>query len=98
MSAVSDRTWKGQQSVNREVIEKWGERTLRFTIKVDSYDFQSYGKVEVWKDDAWSTVHKIPGQELKSFKKTSYVDRHVNIVAFKEDLDELRTVAMAVLR
>ncbi len=94
---ISDRTWKGHQSWNREVIENVGGRRIRFSIKVDSYDFQSWARAEVWNGDKWNVIHSIAGQEIKSFKKVSYVSRTCSPTVFDEDLKELRSVTNAVL-
>ena len=92
---ISDRTWQGQQSWNREVIERIGDRKVRLTVKVDAYDFQSYGKAELWSGEEWKQVHRIPGQELRT--KVSYVARDVKPAAFAADIVELRRVAEEVL-
>lgn len=94
---ISDRTWAGHQSWNRQVIENVSGMKMRFTIKVDAYDFQSSAKSELWKDGAWSEVHRIPGQELRSFKKISYVARDVKPESFDGDLTELRSVSKGIL-
>lgn len=92
---ISDRTWKGQQSWNRERIVIIGDKRVRYTVKRDSYDFQSYGKAEVWNGEKWHTVHHIPGQELKN--TVSYVGRDVLPTAFLEDMAELARVTRAVI-
>ena len=95
--AISDRTWQGQQSWNREVIESIDKSKVRMTVKVDAYDFQSYAKAELWKESGWVQVHKIPGQQLRTMKLISYVARDVRPAAFQGDIDELRRVAMEVI-
>ena len=95
MSPISDRTWQGRQSWNREVIEKMGDDRIRYRIKVDAYDFQSYGIAEVWRNEGWRQVHKIPGQQLKT--KVSYVVPNVKPYQFDLDLEELRMVTKGVL-
>lgn len=101
-SAISDRTWLGKQSWNREIIEMMTDNAanvtdirVRYTVHVDSYDFQSWAKAEVWKDMAWSAIHKIPGQALKT--RASYVDPKVKPSAFDADITELRSVTKKVL-
>lgn len=96
-SAISDRTWQGQQSWNREVIESEAGHRLRLTVKVDSYDFQSYAKAERWDGMKWHEVHRIPGQEVKARTTVSYVARSVSPNAFTADIDELRRVAIAIV-
>lgn len=96
-SVISDRTWAGHQSWNRQVIENVGGKRVRLTVKVDAYDFQSWGKAELWNGEQWHTVHTIPGQQLQSFKKTSYVSRDCQPSVFDADLTELRSVTKGVL-
>lgn len=93
---ISDRTWRGQQSWNRERIMQTASGTrLRFYIHCDAYDFQSYGKVELWDGTKWHQIHHIPGQRLDT--KVSYVQRDVQPTAFNADMLELRRVAFAVI-
>ena len=94
---ISDRTWNGDQSWYREIIESIDGTRLRFKVRVNAYDFQSYGKAQVWRDGKWHEVHTIPGQQLKSSKTVSYVDRHVRPNQFDDDIVELRRVAKAVI-
>lgn len=100
---ISDRTWQGRQSWEREVIESIDESRFRYHVKVDAYDFQSYAKAEVWMTDGesgspgWRQVHRIPGQELRAFKRISYVSQNVSGAVFDADLVELRRVAQAVV-
>lgn len=93
---ISDRTWQGQQSWNREVIERVGGDTFRFRVNVDAYRFQSEGVAWRWDGEAWQRVHRIPGERLRTYDRVSYVDRDVAPGAFYTDLEELRRVAFAV--
>ncbi len=94
---ISERVWYGSQSVNFERIFALGEKRIRFRIKVDAYDFQSSGVAEIWNGERWNRIHVIPGEELKSTKKTSYVTKNVTIKVFAPDIDELERVTQAVL-
>ena len=94
-TVIDDRHYLSQQSWYRERIVTWNGRRLRYEIRVNAYDFQSWGKVDVWRDDKWSRIHTLAGEQLKT--KASYVDRRVQIEAFDEDIAELRRVAYAVL-
>lgn len=96
-NVISDRTWSGHQSWNREVIENIGGKRVRMTVKVDAYDFQSFAKSELWNGEKWHTVHKIPGQEVQAFKKISYVAPFCSPATFDNDLAELRSVTKGVL-
>ena len=96
-NVVSDRTWQGHQSWNRELIENISGKRVRFTIKVDAYDFQSWAKAELWNGEKWNSVHHIPGQQVKAFGKVSYVSRTCAPSVFEPDINELRAVVKGVL-
>jgi hypothetical protein len=36
---------------------------FRVVIKRDSYEFQSYARVEVWRRDGWTIVHALRGED-----------------------------------
>lgn len=95
LAAISDRVWQGRQSWNREVLEAVGTDRVRYTVRCDAYDFQSYATAEVWHADGWHEVHRIPGQAMCS--KISYVARQCPAHVFDADLAELRMVARAIL-
>lgn len=97
VTLISERTWQGHQSWNREVIENIGGKRLRFTIKVDAYDFQSWGKAELWNGERWNEIHHIPGQKLRCMRMVSYVSRTCDPALFEGDIKELRSVAKGVL-
>lgn len=92
---ISDRTWNGEQSWYREVIEVVGGCKLRLKVRVNAYPFQSYARAQVWRDGKWSEIHTIPGEQLQT--KASYVERGVQPARFDADIAELRRVAKAVL-
>ena len=97
LKPIADRTWQGQQSWNRQIIETIGDRKVRLTVKVDSYDFQSSAKAELWNGEKWHTIHHIPGQAVRAFKRISSAARTCDPAVFDDDVTELRTVARAVL-
>lgn len=93
---ISDRTFKGHQSWNREIIEKIADSNkVRMVVKCDAYAVQSYATAEVWRADGWKQIHQIPGEVLAS--RVSYISRDVQPSAFDADIAELRRVALAVL-
>lgn len=92
---ISDRTWNGEQSWIREVIEVMGTHKLRLKVRVNAYQFQSYARVQVWRDGKWSEIHTIPGEQIQT--EASYVELDVKPERFDADLAELRRVAKAVL-
>lgn len=99
---ISDRVWAGRQSWEREVIESVGKTRFRYHVKVDAYDFQSHAWAHVWMADdgtgtpGWKQIHRIPGQQLNTSKRISYVSQSVQPASFDDDLVELRRVAQAV--
>lgn len=93
-TVILDSTWNGGQSWNRQRIEVFNNKRFRYTVKVDAYKFQSSATAEIWKEEAWSQVHYIPGENIKTV--ASYVDKGVTESAFAADINELRRVALAV--
>lgn len=97
LRVISERVWYGRQSVNLERIVAIGDKRIRYRIEVDSYDFQSSAKAELWNGEKWHRVHFIPGPELATRKNVSYVTKGVTAKAFAGDLAELERVTRAVL-
>jgi hypothetical protein len=96
IDTISDRTWQGSQSWNRERIETLNADRLRYVVKCDAYDFQSYAHVSVWRADGWQEIARISGPLMKT--RVSYVDRNVTCLAFNADITELNRVARMVLK
>lgn len=90
-------TYKGRQSWNYREIYTQGPHKIRVSIKVDSYNFQSHAKVEVWHGAAWSIIHTIPYSNMASIKGVSYVDSICKVNAFAADRDELVEKASQIL-
>lgn len=94
---ISDRTWQGRQSWNRQIIEDIGDKKVRFTVQVDSHDFQSWARAELWSGEKWNVIHSIPGQQVRACKTVCYVDRVCAPSKFDADITELRSVSKLVL-
>lgn len=96
---INDRTWLQDSGVHREVIEKAHGKKIRYYVKVDSYQFQSYATAEVLDDTPkWNPLHRIPGATLCSSDNTSpHSPTAARPAAFEEDLDELRRVVAELL-
>lgn len=45
---------------------------LRITLHLDHYDFQTHGGIEVWRNDCWSTLHRLAGTEIEARKRVPY--------------------------
>lgn len=62
--------WKGRQSAEYESIgvlyssDNAKSHTLRFHWKLDSYEEQSYAKVERWSGKKWQTVYYLEGRRM----------------------------------
>lgn len=93
-TVITDRTWKGQQSYYRERIVSRGGRKLRFYLRCDAYEFQSFAHVSVWRDDKWSTIHDLTGEQMKC---GAAYGRSITETSFDADIAELRRVALAVM-
>ena len=85
------RVWKGHQSWNYRAIWTVRGKKVRVTIKVDSYDFQSYGRAEILSEtkDKWNVISSIPGEQLATYQKIGAYDRDITAEAFKEDEQRL---------
>lgn len=92
-------TFQGRQSWNYREIFKQGDHKIRVDIKIDSYDFQSHARAEVWneKELKWNVVHHIPYSNIVACKKVSYVQRTCDVLSFKADRDLLVKMAEQVL-
>jgi DNA polymerase IIIc chi subunit len=93
---ISSRVWNSEQSWHCEVLEKLAGRKVKLYVRCNSYDFQSYARSYVWKNDEWSFVHEIPGEHLQT--NAPYVQKTgISLGTFHEDLTELRRVTLEVI-
>ena len=72
-SIIESREFRGTQSRNLSRIVKTHQgHKLRIRIKRDSYDFQSYARIELWSEPLgkWNFVHSIPHPEMACVKST----------------------------
>lgn len=98
---ISVRVWRGRQAVNYQSVEtllRTGNK-IRITVKLDAYDFQSYGLAEVWNGLRWNQVHRIAGEELAAdYRHVRYdLGDDVGPGAFAADRLELVRVTRALL-
>lgn len=64
---IENREFRGRQSRNLiRIVKTATGHKLRICIKRDSYDFQSYARIELWSDTEgkWNLVHSIPYVEM----------------------------------
>jgi hypothetical protein len=88
-----ERSWRGKQSKEYEWIGKvlWDPggrrcRNFRVRVKVDSYDFQSYAKLEVWCQAGWSFIHQIPGQLVGERTESYSAPKDIDFHAIRDEL------------
>ena len=71
---IEEIVFSGTQSLQYKYTVKMtkGDKSYKVMvhIKRDSYDFQSYAVIDVWKDSAleWSRVASIPYRDMKSHR------------------------------
>jgi hypothetical protein len=88
---------KGRQSLNYQEIVKIGDDKVRIRIKSDSYDFQSYARIEVWgNENKWNNIHNIPFANMATPPEL-YYHSNANKRSFKVDRDKLIDVATSIL-
>jgi hypothetical protein len=63
-TSITDRVWFSGQAWRRERIIIIDGYRARFSFKADFYKLQSYAKAYVWKDDAWSLVDRVAGEQM----------------------------------
>lgn len=64
---------KGRQDLHMVRLgDASGDRKFRTTIKRDSYDFQSYARVELWTPTGWTEVVSLRGDHLVMADLPSY--------------------------
>lgn len=91
------RTWIGKIRPSNSDLPF---QKIRAMIKSDSYDFQSYGRVQVWSPQAlkWITVYEIPYTEMKTpFKLAYYPSSKQKLAQFHEDLHRLLDRSFEIL-
>lgn len=71
LKRLTQHCWKGSQSWNYQATWDTGQHRLRVTFKRDSYDDQSYARVEALDPDrvTWNPLHHIPIREFSSVHK-----------------------------
>lgn len=66
-TVIDNKEYQGRQSHNlTRVLKTSNGKKLRICIKRDSYDFQSYARIELWSEPEgkWNYVHNIPYPEM----------------------------------
>ena len=69
---------------------------VRATIKRNSHDFQSWGKVEAWTASGWTEIQRFPIDRFRVFNH-SYVGTNGWEIDMKEDLGDLANLGWEFL-
>lgn len=110
---IRDEAWlsEGDQSWYREQVGEINGHKVRFKIRRNAYDAQSYARAEVWSQDRleWSVVHSLDSARMHScanregsynVAEICYVQKTLSPAGqhlMAMDLDELEEVATAIL-
>lgn len=111
LTLTDEKTHKGTQSLNltrlgkteRRQGEPVQSRKFRTTIKRDSYDFQSYARVELWTPAGWTEVVTLDGThpvmaDLPSYAVPEGEKREAAFAAMRNVARMLETQAEEVTR
>ena len=102
-TVISEHISKGRQSMNAERILalETGNRKIkiRFLVRSDSYDFQSFARAEVFSPDAltWNPLASIPYSNMKTKIGLVHQSGQVGLDAFEADLLTLLQQARAIM-
>lgn len=97
------RSWKPRQGESYDALwtagPRFGNRTLKIEIHVDSYDFQSHAQASVWQmaQNAWSVIDSIPFPLMRSFAHGVMRDHVVLPNGLAQDEAELLRRVMIIL-
>jgi hypothetical protein len=99
MKTIIERVWKGSQSWNyQHVFTVPGTlHKLRVTVKRDSYDEQSWARIELWSGASWTLMQRLSGHEKIMKGLPSSVHDGVSAQSFAKVHDELLRVASELL-
>lgn len=99
----SPRVWKASQSWFYEATYKMflGDKTYKVKVRIrrNTYDAQSYAKVEVWSDLllSWNLVKTLPMTPDLTSYAISHIDMDVKPYQFFADEHRLLSIAEAIL-
>lgn len=96
--STESRTFKTGQGWNHTQHGSLGEFKIRILIYRDSYDSQSYARLDVWSTAKmeWSRVHSIPYPEMKSLTVSAY-GNNATAANFAADMNDLIKNAITIL-
>lgn len=90
---------KGSQSTLFTYICQYGALKLRFSIKSDAYEENSYARVAVWAQDAlsWNAVASIQPSDMETDTGLVYRPNWSDERHYEADYDRLQALAAIVL-
>lgn len=102
VEVIDSKYWNASQSCFVTIIYKESGFKFKMEIRVNTFDFQSYCRVSVWKiqDMAWSFIYSIPFKQMTSinFEKVyAYKKAEEQKDKFKADLFELQKKAREIV-
>jgi len=95
--------FKGQQDICYKALLRMTlggtAHSLRVEIRYDSYQDQSWGKIERWNGSEWKEVFTLSGRQLRGYDKgLCYRRQAPSLADFALDLATLEARAEEVLR
>jgi hypothetical protein len=87
----------GRQDVKYKLIGQLGEYKIKIEIRSDSYAFQCYARVYVWKDLEWSFIDSIHHAGMSTKSGLVYTSDPEDATQFKHDKDKLIDIATKIL-
>jgi hypothetical protein len=102
MKVDSERVWVEQNKKGYEGLFHYSDaQPVRVTISRDTYDFQSYGRAELFDGYKWNVVASIPYPKLKINTYPAYgqgwTDENIARAWFAPDRDELLRLVLIIL-
>jgi hypothetical protein len=87
---------KTRQGYQYQALHDFNGKRLRATVYRDSYDFQSWAKIEVWSnlEDQWNTVVSRRGEQIDTLPSPHTRD----LVDARVDCENLVSAMMAEAR
>ena len=92
------RVWKGGQDIHYSGLLQMAEHKLRIEARFDSYQEQSFAKIERWNGSEWKQLYYMPGRALVGFiDKAAYRRQEPAVSDFQADVNFLIARAEEVL-
>jgi len=95
-TTIQEDLWNARSSWNYTAITDHEGTRLRVEIRRNAYDDQSHAICERWDGSTWQQVTSRPIEVMVS-RIESYVTQTADIEKFRQDADDLRSRALAVI-